>query len=268
MTQNDRYTLATGESGVSRLQILHEVHRPSSEGLLRRVGLEKGMLVADIGCDIGSVSTWIAQQVHPRGSVIGVDASAAQVEQARQGAKTLNLTNVTFAQGSAYDTGLSSNSFDLVYCRFLLMHLTHPADALREMIRIAKPGGVLVCEEADFSTAFCDPPSSVYDRCFELLLALSDFRAQHFCMGGTLYQLFLSVGLSAPEISLVQPVVVRGETKRLMEMTLSEAVAAMLEAKLATSREIEYIVTELRKLAADEITLCGIPRVTQVWARK
>lgn len=268
MAQNDRYTLATGESGVRRLQILHEIHHPYTEGLLRYVGLGKEMLVADIGCGIGSVSTWIAQQVFPNGSVVGVDASIAQVEQARQKAKTLDLKNVTFVEGSAYDTKLPSDSFDLVYCRFLLMHLTHPADALREMLRLVKPGGLLVCEEADFSTAFCDPPSSVYDRCFELFLGLSDFRAQHFRMGGTLYQLFLSVGLAAPEVSLVQPVVVRGETKRLMEMSLSEATAAMLEAKLATSREIKRTVTELKKLAADETTLCGIARVTQVWAHK
>jgi SAM-dependent methyltransferase len=265
---DDRYTLATGEIGTRRLQILHEIHKPYTEFLLQRVGLKSGMFVADMGCGIGTVSHWLAEQVGFNGLVFGVDRSAEQLKQARKNADALKLSNITFVEGSAYDLELPCNSFDLVYSRFLLMHLTRPLDALREMLLLLKPGGLLVCEEADFGSAFCDPPSPAHDRCFELFLALSDVRSQHFCIGASLYRIFKEVGLAQPQLSLIQPVIARGRTKRLIEFSLLEASEALIEAGLAERWEIEQIAAQLSAIAADEKVLLGIPRVTQIWARK
>ncbi|MEH1970103.1 class I SAM-dependent methyltransferase [Nostoc sp.] len=268
MAQDDRYTLATGELGAHRLSILNIIHKPYTEFLFRQVGLEPGMLVADIGCGTGNVSNWLAQQVGSGGSVFGVDMSAAQLEKAQQNAEAQGLSNIKFTLGSAYDTGLPKESFDLVYCRFLLMHLTRPADALNQMRSLLKPGGLLVCEEADFSCAFCDPPSRAYERCFELFLAISDIRGQHFRFGTALYRVFQDVGLVAPSVSLVQPVVVRSNAKRLVDLSLFEAVDAFIEAGLTTQEEIDQMIAQIRALAADETTIFCIPRVTQVWAQK
>ncbi|MDF5717123.1 MAG: methyltransferase domain-containing protein [Rhizonema sp. NSF051] len=268
MRQNDRYTLATGEVGANRLQILHQIHKPYTEFLLRRVGLSEGMHIADIGCGIGSVSTWLGEQVGFNGSVIGVDVSTEQVEQARGNADALGLSNVKFVLGSAYNTELPHNSFDLVYCRFLLIHLTRPKDALEQMLALLKPNGLLVCEEADFSTAFCQPANSSYDRCIELFLRLGNTRGQHFCMGSKLYQIFQNTGLLTREIFLVQPVAVHKETKRFIDLSLKEATDALIETGITTPEEIKQTIEQIRELAEDETTLFGIPRVTQIWARK
>jgi ubiquinone/menaquinone biosynthesis C-methylase UbiE len=180
MTQNNGYVLATGEASAYRLHILHETQRIFTESWLREAGLSNGMQVADIGCGIGKVTNWIADQVGATGTVTGVDSSAEQIEQARKNVAIAHPGNVGFIKGSAYQTGLPRDSFDLVYCRFLLMHLVQPMDALQEMKAILKPGGVVVCEESDFSQAFCDPPSPHHDRCFELFHALGEQRQYHF----------------------------------------------------------------------------------------
>jgi ubiquinone/menaquinone biosynthesis C-methylase UbiE len=268
MTQNNNYTFATGEAGTYRLQILHNIHRSFTESWLREAGLEAGMHVADIGCGIGGVTNWMAEQVGSTGSVIGVDLSIEQIEQARKSAASVNLKNLSFIKGSADKTGLSRNSLDLVYCRFLLMHLVHPMDALQEMKSILKPGGVLVCEEADFSQAFCDPPSPHHDRCFKLLCALGDQRQQHFWLGATLHQLIWDLGMRDLEVSHVQPVSLRGKTKLLMPLCLVEAKTALIEAGISTSEEIEQTISALKRLAENEKVLFGIPKVTQIWARK
>lgn len=268
MTQNDCYTFATGEKGTHRLHILHQVHRSFTESWLREAGLAAGMQVADIGCGIGMVTKWLAEQVGPTGTVVGADLSAEQLEQARQNAASANLKNVSFVESSAYKTGLPHNSFDLVYCRFLLMHLVHPMDALQEMKLLLKPGGVLVCEEADFSQAFCAPPSPDHDRCFQFLLSLSAQRQQHFCLGATLHQLIWDLELLEPEISFVQTVILRGTTKPLMALSLMEAKTALIDTGISTSDEIEHTISALNRLAENEKTLFGIPRVTRIWARK
>ncbi|MDM9382386.1 methyltransferase domain-containing protein [Chlorogloeopsis sp. ULAP01] len=268
MTQDDRYTLATGELGAYRLEILNRIHMLHTEFLLGRVGLRQGMQVADIGCGTGNVSNWFARQVGSSGLVFGVDSSSAQLQQARRNAEALGLNNIKLFEASAYKTGLPNNSFDLVYCRFLLMHLNRPADAVNEMRSLLKPNGVLVCEEADFSCVFCDPPSPAYDHCFKLFLSISDIRHQNFRMGVRLYRIFQEVGLTVSEVNMYQPTVISGDNKRLVDLLLSEAADALLEAGLTTREEIDKMLTEIRMLAADENTVFGIPRVTQIWARK
>ena len=268
MTQDNLYTLATGELGAHRLSMLDIIQKPYTEFLFRRVGLEQGMAVADIGCGTGNVSNWVAQQVGSTGSVVGVDVSAEQVELAQYNAKALGLNNVTFAIGNAYKTGLPQDSFDLVYCRFLLMHLTNPLDALLQMRSLLKPSGLLVCEEGDFRMAFCEPSNPAYNRCFELFLALSHKRGQHFDMGIRLQRLFMDSGLAAPEVSLVQAVVMRGKIKRVIDLLLFEANNALIEAGLTTQEEINKTIAQIKALAADDTTAFVLPRVIQVWARK
>ncbi|BAZ16504.1 type 11 methyltransferase [Calothrix sp. NIES-4071] len=143
---------------------------------MQRVGLKEGMRVADIGCGTGNVSSMMASIVGLSGLVHGIDMSSEQLDIARSQATVLNLKNVEFTCGSAYDTKLPKEFFDLVYCRFLLMHLHQPVHALLEMRALLKPGGLLVCEEADFSTAFCQPSYKAHDRCYEMLIALAKER--------------------------------------------------------------------------------------------
>ncbi|WP_017655239.1 class I SAM-dependent methyltransferase [Fortiea contorta] len=267
MTSDDRYTLSTGELGAYRLSILNHIHKPYTEFLFRRVGLESGMVVADIGCGTGNVSHWLAQAVGINGAVFGVDISAAQLEQAKLNADIQGLSNIKFVEGSAYEPGLPQNSFDVVYCRFLLSHLTKPTHALKKMLELVKPGGILVCEEVDISCSFCDPPSPAYDRCIELFLAISDLRGQHFRLGASLYRCFSDIGLAAPEVCMIQSVISRGEGKHIVDLSLREGAAALIAAELTTQAEIDQMLIQLRALADDDTTAFGIFRVTQAWAR-
>src|SRR5437667_5720221 len=111
-----RYVLATGEEGAYRLRIVHEVHGRDTEAFLRRAGIRRGMKVADIGCGVGMVSAWIAEQIALEGSLIGVDISADQIEQARLHAESRRITNAVFKAASADSTGLPDDHFDLVFC--------------------------------------------------------------------------------------------------------------------------------------------------------
>ena len=173
---HSNYILATGEKASERLRLLNEIFGPGTRELLRLAGLSPGMAVADIGCGTGLVSQWIAGAVAPHGSVTAVDVSSEQLQIGEEKAMAAGLKNVRFQTSDAYQTGLPGESFDLVYSRFLMCHLTEPIKALDEMRRLLKPGGILVCEDHDVGGIFTEPQTRAYKRLVEISEAVNASR--------------------------------------------------------------------------------------------
>jgi hypothetical protein len=69
-------------------------------------------------------------------------------------------------------------------------------------------------------------------------------------------------------VTFNHPVRMRGEEKRLLELSVAEAAPALVEAGLITADEQEHTFVEMQRLAADETVLAVMPRLAQVWARK
>ena len=179
-----KYALATGEAADYRLRILHDLYGPGTRRVLLESGLRRGMRVADLGCGVGMVTAVLAELVGPRGHVVGIDASGAQLAQAGERLNGRG-TNVRLVWASATDTGLPPGSFDLVYCRFLLIHLAEPERALREMFALLKPGGILVCEDGDLTASGSEPPSAL-DAFADLWGRLGPVRGLDFTLGSRL----------------------------------------------------------------------------------
>jgi SAM-dependent methyltransferase len=260
------YPLATGEAAAYRLCMLHDLYGPGSRRVLLGAGLQRGMRVADLGCGVGMVTALLAELVGPEGHIVGIDASAAQLAQARERLLP-GGTNVRFVEASVTDTGLPTASFDLVYCRFLLIHLPEPERALREMGALLKPGGILVCEESDLALAGSEPPSAL-DAFADLWVRLGPARGVEYTLGRRLFQMVQAAGFPEPEITFNQPVLARGENKRFLELSVAEAGPAFVQAGLITPEELEGILNEMRRLAADETVVAVMPRISQLWARK
>src|SRR6516165_5971267 len=261
-----KYALATGEAAAYRLGILHELYGPGTRRVLLEAGIRRGMRVADLGCGVGMVTALLAELVGPGGHVVGIDSSGAQLAQARERLNG-NGTNVSLVEASATDTGLPPGSFDLVYCRFLLIHLPEPERALREMFTLLRPDGILVCEDGDLTAAGSEPPSAL-DAFADLWGRLGPRRGLDYTLGRRLFQMVCAAGFPRPGITFNQPVVARGEHKRFLELSVAEAGPAFIGAGLITSWELERTLVEMRRSARDESVLAIMPRMVQVWARK
>jgi 2-polyprenyl-3-methyl-5-hydroxy-6-metoxy-1,4-benzoquinol methylase len=262
----EHYILATGGKDVKRLRLLHEVYGPGTEALFHRVGLRDGMRVVEIGCGSGNIACWVARQIAPHGSVMALDIAPDQIEQARQQAQSHNLRNIEFQVADAYSPRLPEESFDLVYCRLVLTHLTRPAAALAAMRSLARPGGLVVCEELDIGCWLCDPPATAMTRFFALNGALAERRGENFCLGASLHRLFHEVGFARPEVGANFTLALRGEQKRLLGMTFAEFATELVQEGLATQEEVDRVGADLMRLADDETVLFGFPLVAQVWA--
>jgi len=260
------YVLATGQAAANRLRILHDVYGAGARRVLLDAGIKPGMRVADLGCGVGMTTALLAELVGPTGEVVGVDLSAAQLAQAQE-LMPSEFSNVKFVEASATDTGLPYGSFDLVYSRFLLIHLVEPVAALREMHRLLKPGGILVCEDGDLTTAGSEPTTAL-NMFADLFGRLGPKWGVDYTLGRRLFQLVSAENFSDVEITYNQPVVARGEQKRLAELSVTEAGPSFVNAGLITEQALEQTLAEMLRAAEDESVLAVMPRMSQVWARK
>jgi ubiquinone/menaquinone biosynthesis C-methylase UbiE len=263
----DRYVLETGELGAKRLSLLNQVYGDATRSLLGTAGVAAGSHVVDFGCGTGNVSMEIAKLVGANGSVTGVDASPDQLAIGRSQATTNGLTNVKFVESSVYGTSLPESHFDFAYARLILCHLQRPLDALREMLRILKPGGTLICEDLDISSLQTYPITTAYQRVVELSLQLADQRQVSYCRGRELPSLLVSLGYS-PTVRVFQPAFLQGEVKRVWEYTFLEASPNIVEAGLATQNEIDSLADELSRIALDASITVYLSRFVQCWIMK
>jgi ubiquinone/menaquinone biosynthesis C-methylase UbiE len=102
--------------------------------------------VLDVACGGGLVVCAFAKTVR---HATGIDLTPAMLEQARKNQAAQGLTNVTWQQGDVVPLPFPDASFSIVTSRFAFHHFLDPLSVLREMNRVAKPGGkVMVVDSA------------------------------------------------------------------------------------------------------------------------
>lgn len=112
--------------------------------LLLQAALQPGERVLDVACGTGLVSFAAARAVGPVGAVVGVDLSGQMIEAARQRGEGMALANARFKRMDAEQLALDDAGFDVVLCALGLMYMPDPAQAMREMRRVVRPGGRVV----------------------------------------------------------------------------------------------------------------------------
>jgi ubiquinone/menaquinone biosynthesis C-methylase UbiE len=152
--------------------------------------LAPGMALLDVGCGPGTITFDLARRVAP-GRVVGVDRSAEVVERARAQAAPAGATaapgevasgmtggaladvRVELAVGDVYALGFPDASFDVVHAHQVLQHLTDPVAALREMRRVACPGGVVAVRDSDYASFVWAPLDPLLSRWLEVYRAVA-----------------------------------------------------------------------------------------------
>lgn len=129
--------------------------------------IEPKFSILDVGCGPGSITVDFADLV-PHGKVIGVDRVDSVLEQARKNAEARGSYNVEFKQSDANDLPFEDNTFDVVFCHQVLQHVGAPVDVLREMKRVAKPGGIIAAREANYASFAWYPEPPLLDRWLQL----------------------------------------------------------------------------------------------------
>ncbi len=129
--------------------------------------LSAGKSVLDCGCGPGPITLSFAEIVAP-GRVVGIDIEPAMIAQATQLAADSELENLEFRVADIYDLPYEDGEFDVVFSSAVTEHLSDPVRALREILRVTKPGGVGAVARTDWSFPFIVPECPELSRFFEL----------------------------------------------------------------------------------------------------
>jgi SAM-dependent methyltransferase len=114
----------------------------------RRVGLSDVRSVLDVGSGVGHWGRMLSHVLAPDATVVGIDRESRWVEEATANAAEAGLADrFSYRQGTAEELRFEDESFDLVTCQTLLMHVADPRAVIDEMVRVTKRGGLVVASE-------------------------------------------------------------------------------------------------------------------------
>ena len=112
---------------------------------VEQTGIEPGASVADVACGTGKLTGELAERVGPFGKVIGIDLSGGMLALAE--AEYRDLVQVEFRKGDALALPIDDDGVDAATIGFGMRNLANFEAGFRELARVVRPGGRVVCLE-------------------------------------------------------------------------------------------------------------------------
>jgi len=221
-----------------------------------------GSRVLEAGCGVGAQTVILAAH-SPQADITSIDVSEASVAQARQAVAAAGFANVTLRQADIFDLPFAPASFDHVFLCFVLEHLARPAEALRKLLAVLKPGGTLTAIEGDHGSTFFHPDSEAARRAIRCQVELQARAGGNALIGRQLFPLLRAAGLADVRVSprmvyvdASRPGLVEGFTKKTFAAMIAGVRAEALAAGLAAGADFDQGVADLFRAAEDDGVFC------------
>jgi SAM-dependent methyltransferase len=223
---------------------------------------EPGARVLEAGCGVGAQTVILARN-NPRTQFTSVDVSPESVKAARAAVRGLGLGNVTLQTADIFQLPFPEASFDHVFVCFVLEHLSKPAEALRRLKAVLKPGGTLTVIEGDHGSTFFHPHSPLAWRTIQCQIDLQAAGGGNALIGRELYPLLVSAGFQnvgvSPRFVYVdasRPAWVEGFTRNTYIAMVEGVRERALAAGLISEADWEQGIAALKASAGAEGTFC------------
>jgi SAM-dependent methyltransferase len=158
-----------------------------------RLALKPGERLLDVGCGAGDAAIALAPDVSPGGSVLGIDASDAMLDVARGRAAAAGV-DAAFRRGDAMALEEADHSYDAARAERALQWIADVPGAVREMVRIVRPGGRVSLIDTDWRTFIVDLPDVVLVDA--VMRAMLTVRGPSMAIGSRLLNLGRDAGLT------------------------------------------------------------------------
>jgi len=247
----DKYVHSGKIEEVMRLEAQAKAFGKVLEKEFEILGLKQGMKVLDAGCGTGAVTRNIAVKVSP-GEVFGVDIDSLFVNEARKLAANEGLGNVRYDLGDVNDLKYSDGTFDLSYCRLVLMHVKDPIKTVKELERVTKKEGVVAVSDNDDGGVLTYPEMPKMMDLWAKYGCSAKTRGEDRYIGRQLFSIFSQAGLS-PITIYPLPIHATQQTPEMLKMLVSVPVQimelckeTMMQEGFVTAEHYEEAMNEVR----------------------
>src|SRR3954463_9320071 len=241
-----------------RLASLTSLYDPRTLRLCERRGLTAGWHCLDAGAGTGSLATALAERVGPSGSVTALDADTRFLEP---------LDSLIVVAAALTDGNLPVGQFDLVHARLVLEHLPARDRVLAALAAAVRPGGWLLIEDFDWSTAMVvDPPNELHERVAHACLTLFSAHAYDPYSGRPLPRRLAAAGL-VDVGTHAEAIQVRADRERGLpqwELLVDQLAPGLLAHGLVDEADLE----RFHELWHNGESGCFAPLLVSSWARK
>jgi ubiquinone/menaquinone biosynthesis C-methylase UbiE len=254
--------------GTAVLQDLSR-RKASREAAFLLPHLRPGSRLLDCGCGPGYLTVDLAQMLSP-GEVVGLDMGAEQLEVGRALARTRDVKNIRFEAGTVYSLPFPDRSFDAVLAHAVLYHLGSPQQALAEIFRVLKPGGVLGVRDACTDSDIVTPATPELEKAWKLLSRCVGHNGGNTLLGKRLRPLLREAGFTSILLSASFDTYGTPEETRKMGAAVAELlsqpqiVGVVIEKGLATAEELGAISQAFRVWGDHPDAFCARARCEAV----
>lgn len=226
-------------------EIIRQMFAPVTEALAEDARIGSGDVVLDLATGPGEPALSVAAVVGTGGKIHGIDPIPEMVAGARRAAERLGIRNVQFDVAFADQLPFEDDTFDAAISRFGVMFFPSPTDAIREALRVLKPGGRLALAAWHYAerNPFHYTLARVMDRFVESPpLAPDALDAFRFAEPGKLRKILDEAGVS-------------GARERLLEFTIEApmAVEDFLQLRLEMSEKLREKIKALSEQQRREV---------------
>jgi len=140
---------------------------PATDIMLDMANVNEGYRVLDVAAGAGEQSITAAERVGPDGHILATDLAPKILDFALELAEENGLKNIETKEMDGENLTVPDNSFDTVISRVGLIFFPDQQKALKEMMRVLKPGGyaaAIVYSTADKNLFFSTPVSIIRRR--------------------------------------------------------------------------------------------------------
>lgn len=247
-----KYAIAIGEEDKARLMIINEICNPFTSQFLHKCQVSAGDKILELGCGIGLVSQELAALVGATGSVLATDISGEQLAVAKSLLSNPVPENLKFQQLSAFDLDKLNEKFDVVYVRFLLIHVPDPQKVIRQVKNVLKPGGKFIIEDCIGNHTVYSIPNSrgmdVVKHFDQLQFELQKSDDRYF---SKLPNLLQEEGFNATVISTIHPKLDSPRKRKMLTGGISSLKDALLTAGKITLEEYNLAYSAVQDLEND-----------------
>ncbi|GLY18137.1 hypothetical protein Kisp01_51510 [Kineosporia sp. NBRC 101677] len=219
--------------------------------------LRPGLRLLDVGSGPATITADLAELVAP-GTVTATEMNEEAVAITLAELERRGVKNVEAVVADVHALQFESDSFDVVHAHQVLQHVADPVAALREMIRVCRPGGVVAVRDADHSGFVWYPQLPALDQWLTLYQTVARTNGGEPNAGRRLLAWAHAAGAADVTVSSstwchAEPESREGWGGMWADRILNSAITQqLLTSELAAQRDLESISEAWREWAAHE----------------